>query len=187
MQFLDSAPIEYRAAALFVSAAGSEWPWRVAAPASAPLFVLAAAAWIAGLVINSNRDPNHPVNPGNGNKSNAVESGAKAAFPEPTPYFLVTSPLDDDSDGTLRWAVNEANIRPGPNVIGFDLMVFATPQTITLSMGELLLTDSARKTIIGPPAGLTISSKGQRRKVFAFNSEPGATMSSKKKSRRPDG
>ncbi len=71
--------------------------------------------------------------------------------------FVVTSLLDDDREGTLRWAVDQANLHHGEDTITFDPTVFGTPQTITLAQGPLTLTDPAQTSIHGPDAGVMIS------------------------------
>jgi predicted outer membrane repeat protein len=71
--------------------------------------------------------------------------------------FTVTNTLDDGSIGSLRWAVAQVNSDPNntaaqPDTIQFDSTVFgSTPQTITLSGSELLLSNNV--TINGPGAG----------------------------------
>jgi hypothetical protein len=56
--------------------------------------------------------------------------------------FLVTN-INDTGAGSLRQAIVDANATPGFDTISFDTAgVFATPQTITLTSGELLITDS---------------------------------------------
>src|SRR5262245_14378786 len=71
--------------------------------------------------------------------------------------LVVTNTLDDGSTGSLRWAVGQANSNGVADTITFDATVFATPQTITLTGGQLELTDSAKTTITGPTAALTVS------------------------------
>jgi hypothetical protein len=94
--------------------------------------------------------------------------------------LVVTTTLDEDNgtsdpafDGTsLREASHYANIHPGPDVITFDPTVFSTPQTITLTLGELPITDSL--TITRPAAGLTISGNNASR-IFNIDDGNGAT------------
>jgi CSLREA domain-containing protein len=78
--------------------------------------------------------------------------------------LVVTTTVDEDnglsdpsfgSGTSLREAIHYANIHPGPDVITFDPTVFATPQSITLTLGELAITDSV--TITGPAVPLAIS------------------------------
>ena len=88
--------------------------------------------------------------------------------------FTVTSTLDDGSDGTLRWAVAQAN-SGGDNTIAFDAGVFGTPQTITLAGTQLELGDTTgTETIAGPAAGVTVSGGGLSR---VFQVDGGVTAS----------
>src|SRR5262249_51091134 len=54
---------------------------------------------------------------------------------------------DDGGTGTLSWAVGKANGSPGPDTIAFSSL-FDSAQTITLTGGQLTLTDAAA-TITG--------------------------------------
>ena len=73
----------------------------------------------------------------------------------------IESPAGDLS---LRQAVNLANVLTGAQSISFDPTVFASPQTITLTAGQLELSDtSGTETITGPAAGVTISGGGTSR------------------------
>src|SRR5262249_47959605 len=56
--------------------------------------------------------------------------------------FTVVNTLDDGSEGSLRWAVGQANSTAGADTINFDRSVFSTPQTITLAGSQLELTDT---------------------------------------------
>ena len=61
--------------------------------------------------------------------------------------------------------------------ITFDPTVFATSQTITLTEGQLELTNtSGTETIIGPAAGLTLSGGGLSR-VFEIDADVTAAIS----------
>ena len=82
------------------------------------------------------------------------------------PSYVVNT-LSDDldyTDGTtsLREAILYANAFPG-NTITFDPTLFATPQTLTLTLGELELNATGNETIIAPAAGLTINGGGTDR------------------------
>jgi hypothetical protein len=78
--------------------------------------------------------------------------------------FTVVNTLDDGSVGSLRWAVGQANSQPGVDTIDFDSGVFSAPRTITLSGGQLELSDTAGATsIAGPAAGVTVSGSGLSR------------------------
>ena len=93
--------------------------------------------------------------------------------------------VNTTSDGTaspagdlsLRQAVNLANVLTGAQSISFDPTVFASPQTITLTGGQLELSDtSGTETIAGPAAGVTISGGGNSR-VFQVDSGVTAALS----------
>jgi hypothetical protein len=87
--------------------------------------------------------------------------------------FTVTSTADDGSTGTLRWAMIEANRDHQANTIDFSRAVFATPQKITLTFGQLELLDAyGTQAIVGPAAGVTISAGNQSR---VFEVEPNVT------------
>ena len=63
-----------------------------------------------------------------------------------------------------------ANILNAAETITFDPTVFATPQTITLTAGQLELSDTGgTETITGPAAGVTVSGGGASR-VFQVES-----------------
>ena len=68
--------------------------------------------------------------------------------------FVVDNPTDTPVAGEtdLRQAITLANLNPGADTITFDSTVFSTPQTITLTGGQLTLTDPATTTITGPAA-----------------------------------
>jgi hypothetical protein len=79
--------------------------------------------------------------------------------------------------GDLRYCINQANADDQANTIVFDLTVFGTPQTITLSGGQLELSDTGgTQTITGPTAGVTISGGGGSR-VFQVDSSVAASIS----------
>jgi hypothetical protein len=87
--------------------------------------------------------------------------------------FTVTNTLDDGSQGSLRWAVSQANTNPEADTIAFDSTAFSTAQTITLGGSQLELSDtSGTTTITGPAAGVTISGGGQSR---VFQVDAGVT------------
>src|SRR5262245_45935239 len=62
-----------------------------------------------------------------------------------TSAFTVNSTGDSGSGlfGDLRYCINQANSNPGPDTITFDSVLFGTPQTITLTNGQLELTDTS--------------------------------------------
>ena len=87
----------------------------------------------------------------------------------------------DNGSGTppgetdLRGAINVANLWSGTATIRFDPTVFATSQTITLTQGQLELSNTAAVIAInGPGAGVTVSGDGASR---VFQVDPGVTAS----------
>jgi parallel beta-helix repeat protein len=95
--------------------------------------------------------------------------------------FTVTN-VNDAGNGSLRQAILNANSVAGPDTIVFDPAVFATPQTISLTSGELLVSQDV--AITGPGAGLLTVRRDPAAasdfRVFDFNfpaGGPGATLS----------
>ena len=89
--------------------------------------------------------------------------------------FTVTSTTDPATltSGTLRWAIEQADEATTPSTIDFDLG--SSPQTITLTQGQLELSNASDATTIdGPSAGVTISGGGLNRE---FQVDPGVTAS----------
>jgi parallel beta-helix repeat protein len=81
--------------------------------------------------------------------------------------FTVTNTADSGA-GSLRQAILNANASVNvPDTISFDATAFATPQTITLTSGELLITDDL--TINGPGVGLLTVSGNNASRVFDIN------------------
>ncbi len=90
--------------------------------------------------------------------------------------FLVSN-TDDGGTGSLRQAIVDANAHQGANAITFDPTAFATPQTITLTSGQLELSDTTgTETITGPAAGVTVSGGGNSR-VFLVDANVAASIS----------
>jgi fibronectin-binding autotransporter adhesin len=93
------------------------------------------------------------------------------------PALLVNTTIDGlgspSGDLSLRQAVNLANVLDAAETIAFDSTVFATPQTITLTLGQLELSDTGGlQTIEGPAAALTITADDVSRD---FQIDPGVT------------
>ncbi|GET43525.1 DUF4347 domain-containing protein [Microseira wollei] len=89
--------------------------------------------------------------------------------------FVVTN-TNDSREGSLRQAIVNANASAGANTITFGGSVFtdATPDVITLTTGQLTLSDNT--TILGTGANnLTISGNNASR-VFEINSGVTATL-----------
>ncbi len=80
--------------------------------------------------------------------------------------FTVTN-ANDSGPGSLRQAILDANGAASDDVINFDATVFGSPQTITLSSGELLVEGNGALIINGTgAAALTISANNASRVLF---------------------
>ena len=88
----------------------------------------------------------------------------------------MTSTVDASSSGELTSRGGRRGATsPVDETITFDPTVFATPQTITLTQGQLELSNtSGTITIAGPAAGVTISGGGTSR---VFQVDTGVTAS----------
>ena len=93
--------------------------------------------------------------------------------------IVVNNPTDTPATGQtdLRQAIEQANTNGGANTIDFDSTVFGTPQTITLTGGQLeLSTANESVTITGPAGGVTVSGGGNSR-VFLVDANVTASIS----------
>jgi filamentous hemagglutinin family protein len=115
------------------------------------------------------------------NSGSRIDIGAYEA----TSSYLVTRTNDDNSIGSLRAAVNFANLNLNPaapnndtNIIRFDTSgVFANPQTINLTNGSLNLTNIDRATTItGTGANNLTVSGNNASTVFIINPSVTATL-----------
>ena len=80
---------------------------------------------------------------------------------------FVVSNTGDSGPGSLRQAILDANAQQSASDITFDPTAFATPQTITLSSGQLDLSDpTGTETITGPGANLLTISGNDASRVF---------------------
>jgi hypothetical protein len=87
--------------------------------------------------------------------------------------FTVTDGLVDSTTmiGSLRWAITQATTTPGDNTVTFDPNAFDRVQTITLTAGELNLTDtSGTVTVTGPGANVLTISGDDASRVFSISS-----------------
>lgn len=76
------------------------------------------------------------------------------------------SNINDDGIGSLRYAINQANLDPNEDSIVFDAQVFSTAKTITLTSGQISVSTSL--IINGPGVNLlTISGNNQSRIFFS--------------------
>ena len=79
---------------------------------------------------------------------------------------LTVSNTDDSGAGSLRAAIVQADADGGGDTIVFSSL-FNTPQTITLTSGQLELTGTATTMINGPGANLLTVNGGDASRVFA--------------------
>lgn len=84
---------------------------------------------------------------------------------QPLQTFVVTN-TDDGGAGSLRQAILDANAHPGYDAIDFQLGSGGAPNTVTLTSGQLVITDSVR--INGPGANLLTVSGGGASRVFTI-------------------
>ena len=101
------------------------------------------------------------------------------AFQVPSGPIVVNTTVDGDitplGQLNLRQAVRLANVLGGNQTITFDPTVFATDQTITLTDGQLELSDTTgTETITAPAVGVTISGNNASR---VFQVDSGVTAS----------
>ncbi|MCK4982407.1 MAG: hypothetical protein KAS17_05760, partial [Victivallaceae bacterium] len=81
---------------------------------------------------------------------------------------LVVTNTNNAGSGSLRWAVAAANILDEVNLITFSKDVFYTQETITLTSGEMAITDHV--VIQGLGATLTTVSGTDSSRIFNINS-----------------
>ena len=88
--------------------------------------------------------------------------------------FTVTN-TNDSGAGSLRQAVADANVNNQNDTIVFDAAIFSTPQTITLTSGQIVILPdravgiSKTLTINGPGANLLSISGGGNSRIFAID------------------
>jgi hypothetical protein len=90
--------------------------------------------------------------------------------------FLVTSTADNDDTGTLRSAVAAADSAASPSAIEFELGT--APATITLSLGQLVLSNTSASVAIynGPGQGPVTVSGNDLGRVFQVDGGVTATI-----------
>lgn len=83
------------------------------------------------------------------------------------------------ADCSLREAVAASNAAAGTDTITFDPAVFNTPQTITLTNGNIVFTNSVNSnvTITGPGANLLTINGNNQSKVFTVTETPVVNIS----------
>lgn len=98
--------------------------------------------------------------------------GARAHNVTAMPMTFTVMNLDDSGPGSLRDAIDQANMNPGPDIIDFQDELTGT---ITLTTGELLITDDL--TINGPGVFSIIVSGNHAFRVFEIASNVTASIS----------
>jgi hypothetical protein len=103
--------------------------------------------------------------------------GVEALEDRAVPATFTVMNTADSGPGSLRQAIADAETAGGAELINFDTSgVFATAQTITLTTGQLNLTDpTGTLAIQGPSAGLSISGNSASR-VFYLGTGGTATL-----------
>jgi hypothetical protein len=92
------------------------------------------------------------------------------------PATITVSTTADSGAGSLRAAITQANASVGvADTIVFSSL-FNTPQTITLTSGQLTITDTATTTITGPGANLLSVSGNNVSRVVAINAGASAAF-----------
>src|SRR5262249_48646147 len=80
---------------------------------------------------------------------------------------LVVRNASDSGLDSLRQQVLDANTLSGDNTITFDPAFFSSAQTITLTTGQILISDSL--TLLGPGAALAAVNGNNADRVFQIN------------------
>ena len=92
--------------------------------------------------------------------------------------FTVTNTLDDGSNGSLPWAILQADNTTGAALIAFDSSIFSSAQTITLTSSLPALTNSVLATTIqGPGASLLTIDGMNQYQIFTIDSGTKASLS----------
>ncbi len=90
---------------------------------------------------------------------------------------LVVTTTADSGAGSLRTAVASANAAATADAIIFDPTQFGTPRVITLTTGQLTLSDAKTTTITGPGASLLTISGNNTSRIFNVPAGASAAMS----------
>ena len=90
--------------------------------------------------------------------------------------FVVNNPADSGVTGTLRWAVEQADSAASASTIDFNLG--SSPQTISLTQGQLTLSNTAYSITIDGPGESKLSISGaDATRVFQIDAGVTATIS----------
>ncbi|MFM6190443.1 MAG: DUF4347 domain-containing protein [Planktothrix sp.] len=97
---------------------------------------------------------------------NILQSWAQDGYNHTLATFSVTN-TNDSGAGSLRQAILDANAAAGADTINFtETMADTTPDTITLTTGQLVISDDL--TITGPGANLLTINGNNASRVFAI-------------------
>lgn len=91
---------------------------------------------------------------------------ARPARAQPTATFTVTNTLDDGSTGSLRWAVQQANLTPA-----FDTINVTANGTVTLVFGQIVISNPL--FINGPGASFFVVDAAQTGRIFSVTQASG--------------
>lgn len=106
--------------------------------------------------------------------SNILQSWAQEDYSHTLATFSVTN-ANDSGAGSLRQAILDANAAAGADTINFTgTMADTTPDIITLTTGQLVITDDL--TITGPGANLLTISGNNASRVFAIQKVVNGTL-----------
>jgi parallel beta-helix repeat protein len=86
---------------------------------------------------------------------------------------LVVTNANDSGTGSLRQMIAYANTIPGADVVSFDPTFFNVPRTITLTTGEIAMTDTL--TLTGPGSTLLTVSGNSASRIFNTSAAPTGT------------
>lgn len=76
-------------------------------------------------------------------------------------FVLLVTNTNDSGAGSLRQAILDANAVAGADTVSFSPTIFATPQTIKLTTGEIAINQAL--TVLGPAAMVTIDGNAKSR------------------------
>src|SRR5205823_5231859 len=87
---------------------------------------------------------------------------------------LVVKSIGDAGADTLRQAVLAANFQPGADTITFDPTFFGSAKVITLTTGEIAISQAV--TITGPGSALATVNGNNASRIFNTQAAPGAAV-----------